>query len=321
MKYLNNNIRADLQEAKQRLYSSTFDNFGNQIKYFFDFIKSNRAIMGIVTNISAQYPFLATEFDTVCDSLTMGNNLRFEKDVHHAAFCFQFFDLFITNYETDSILSYDIFIRRNGEDTKENIIENFISPFVNVIYDKLAKPNSILYLLEMYKRRTEWFTRKRLFEAYDKADKNYENLLDEDLRLFLFDQGIEFPFSTPLSPSGRGDIVGQIETEDPLIIEIKIFDTKKGYGKERIFGGLSQIVKYTNDYNKNVGYLVIYNMDFDIDITIKTNEDNRFFPPSILINNKTYYFIIINSAIRDSASKAGKLKEVIVTEQDLKEGV
>lgn len=37
-------------------------------------------------------------------------------------------------------------------------------------------------------------------------------------------------FSTPRTPSGKADIVEAIETNDLLIIEIKIFDEPKNYG-------------------------------------------------------------------------------------------
>ena len=83
-------------------------------------------------------------------------------------------------------------------------------------------------MLEKYKRRTEWFTFSNLLEKYSTADKNYEQIFEDDLRLFLFDQGIDYPFSTPKSTSGRGDIIGSIDTNDPLIIEIKIFDRERG---------------------------------------------------------------------------------------------
>lgn len=151
---------------------------------------------------------------------------------------------------------------------------------------------------------------------YSIAVKNYEQIFEDDLRLFLFDQGIDYPFSTPKSTSGRGDIIGSIDTNDPLIIEIKIFDRKKNYGKQRIIEGFSQILKYTNDYNKDIGYLVIFNAD-NAEIDFVLNENTKIFPPMVLFNNRTYFLIVINLYTGVSASKIGTTESIVITENEL----
>jgi hypothetical protein len=140
-------------------------------------------------------------------------------------------------------------------------VHDFILPITNYLHDKLNKSSSTMYLLEKYKKRTEWFNKNILFEKYKSAEKEYEQIFEDDLRLFLFDQGIDYPFSTPKSTSGRADLIGAIDTSDPLIIEIKIFDRGKKYEINRIVKGLTQIKDYTNDYNKDFGYLVIFNLE------------------------------------------------------------
>src|SRR5690606_12556230 len=174
----------------------------------------------------------------------------------------------------------------------------------------------VIYLLEKYKRRTEWFTYNELLNKYKIASKNYEQIFEDDLRLFLFDQGIDYPFSTPKSTSGRGDIIGSIETNDPLIVEIKILDKEKKYGKQRIYDGFSQIIKYANDYNKDVGYLVIFNVD-NIEIDFVLNEKNNIFPPMVSFNNKTYFIIVVNLYNGISASKIGTTEVLTINENDL----
>ena len=108
--------------------------------------------------------------------------------------------------------------------------------------------------------------------------------------MFLFDQGIDYPFSSPKSTSGRADIIGSIDTSDPIVLEIKIFDRTKGYGKNRIKDGFTQVVKYANDYNKEIGYLVIFNADSG-EINFKFPDKNNLFPPMITFNHKTFFFI------------------------------
>lgn len=188
------------------------------------------------------------------------------------------------------------------------------------LHDRLDKSNAILYLLEKYKKRTEWFTRKQLHSTYQNATKSYEQILEDDLRLFLFDQGIDYPFSTPASASGRADIIGEIETDDPLIVEIKIVDKQKGYGKTRIKEGFAQVVKYANDYGKQVGYLVLFNLD-DCEINFTDVDNGRVFPPAISFNGKTFYFVVVNCFVGESASKAGALKQLSVTLAELMTGI
>ena len=195
-------------------------------------------------------------------------------------------------------------------------MENYFVPIFNYLNDKLDNSNSVIYLLEKYKSRVEWFTRDELFNYYSNAEKSFEEILEKDLRLFLFDQGIDYPFSTPKSASGRADIVGEIDTDDPIVIEIKIFDKEKRYDKNRIKEGFNQIVKYTNDYNKNVGYLVIFNMN-QVEINFKFGSDTKMFPPAIHFNNQIFYFIVINCNNTLSASKLGSIEQVDVTEAEI----
>jgi hypothetical protein len=191
-----------------------------------------------------------------------------------------------------------------------------INPIVMFLHDSLDKSNSTIYLLEKYKKRSEWFKKEELRNIYQDATKSYEDLFENDLRLFLFDQGVEYPFSTPKSTSGRADIISNLDTSEPLVVEIKIFDRTKKYGKDRIADGFSQIVQYTNDYNKNEGYLVIYNLD-TAELNFKFIDNNQFFPPMYIFNGKRYYFIVINLGQTKSASKLGKSETIEITEKDL----
>ena len=61
--------------------------------------------------------------------------------------------------------------------------------------------------------------------------KDERRILRSAARADPADQGIDYTFSTPKSASGRGDIIGAIETDNPLIVEIKIVDKNKKYGR------------------------------------------------------------------------------------------
>ena len=85
-------------------------------------------------------------------------------------------------------------LRGNGfEERKVDYVETFINPVVEFLHDRIDKSSSILYLLEKYKK-SRMVSKKELFGNYKSTTKGYEQILEDDLRLFLFDQGIDYPF-------------------------------------------------------------------------------------------------------------------------------
>lgn len=313
--YYNHNLRTDLQEWKNRLYRASYQQLPNQLKYFFDNVKKNPILNGLLKEACLKYDYTKEALNEIGEQLEYGKRLAFESEVQQVAFNYQWLLSLIEecDYELQNLTTFQ---KRDFNDTRESIIEDYLGPIINHFHDSLDKSSSTIYLLEKYKKRTEWFTKKQLYDDYIQTDKNYELILEDNLRLFLFDQGIDYPFSTPKSTSGRADIIGAIDTTDPLIIEIKILDKSKNYGLNRIKKGLTQIINYTNDYNKDFGYLVIFNMD-DLEVNFKLNEDNNLFPPRLVFNNKSYFFVVVNLKPRQSASKQRTTEILEITENDL----
>lgn len=53
--YYNHNLRTDLQEWKNRLVRADYNQFGNQFKFFIDFIEGNKITSGILQEITSLY--------------------------------------------------------------------------------------------------------------------------------------------------------------------------------------------------------------------------------------------------------------------------
>jgi hypothetical protein len=315
--YQNHNLRTQLQEWKNRLSKAKFEQFGNNLMYFFNNVRSDKLLSGLMTEAIRKYPFSYEEYKEKEDEVDRGNFTQiFENEMHHAAFMYQ-----LALYMQQDMGNYNLhmqymFQQGKFEDTKESVIQELISPILYYLHDALDRSSSTLYLLEKYKRRTEWFTYATLIAAYQGEDKNYEEIFDHDLRMFLFDQGIDYPFSTPRSASGRADIVGAIDTDDPIIIEVKVFDRQKNYSKNRVKDGFTQAIKYTHDYNKDIGYIVIFNMD-KAELNFQFLGWKNTFPPAITFNHKTYFFVVINLWKEMSASKVGTTEAIDITEEEL----
>lgn len=167
----------------------------------------------------------------------------------------------------------------------------FVVPLCNYLIDRLEVSSIMLYLLLRYKRWAEWFEAVRLRETYEEGG---EAGLDIDLRRFLFESGIDYPYSQPHSPGGRADVVARLETDDPLVLEIKVWDSKKGYKENRVRDGLRQVMDYAAKYGKDKGYVAVFNVDPESLVFVGETSGDEW--PARIEKGRIYYFIGINIA-------------------------
>ena len=197
------------------------------------------------------------------------------------------------------------------------ITDLFVIPIYHFLIDQLQSSSTMLYLLLRYKRWAEWFEAIHLREQYLAGGKDGEGILDESLRRFLFESGIDYPFSQPASPQGKVDIVADLETDDPLVLEIKIWDSSKNYKENRLRDGLRQVIEYATKYGKDRGHLVVFNLD-EMPLSFSSQLNKGEWPPCIEYGGRTYYFIDIHIAEKSKPiSQLDKGKPVRVHEIDL----
>lgn len=313
--YYTHNLRANLEKWQERVCTSSYQSFENSFNFFFSKLDSVPLFKSILLESVEEYTSDESKLGEYYEAVFDGaESFYYENEREAAATCFQFLKYLkevkkhtwhavITNVATDT--SHNAMLERFNE--------NYINPITQYIYDQIDDASFTLYLLEKYKLRVEWFKRGELLKRY--KDNTAESLLEDDLRLFLFDQGVDYPFSTPKSASGRADVIDLSNPDDPLVLEVKIYDTERQYKKNRIADGFSQIVTYSNDYNKSVGYLVVFNVD-NVEIEI-VGDSPKTQPKSVLFNHKTYFIIVINLNQDETASKKGKLEVVRISENEL----
>ncbi len=105
-----------------------------------------------------------------------------------------------------------------------DLAEAVVDPLVNFLHDQIDDGGNVLYLIERFKLKSEWFRRKELYTLYTGHTSVGEASLDQELRASLFEGGVDYPFSQPSSPSGEADIVALLGSDDPLVLEVKVFD-------------------------------------------------------------------------------------------------
>ena len=193
--------------------------------------------------------------------------------------------------------------------------ERILRPLFDYLVERVGAESSILYVLERYVRRVEWFDRDDLYARAMQDTRKAEEVYDIDLRRFLFGEGINMPFSQARSASGLSDVLTGLDTDDPLVCEVKIYDADNR-GKRHLASGVNQALQYASDYGKQVAYLVIINLS-GRPLTLPSEDDPKTWPPRITVAGIRVYLIAVRALPTASASKQGKPAPVTVSYDDL----
>lgn len=332
MMYYYQSIQEKIKNFEGRIERTDVRRLKIVVKDFIDFLEKTSIIKVVLNNLQVKYPnFTNDEF-----YLTQIQDKIYEEFPKtpieaEAAFCYNLLKLLMEKPNTKDLL-HNSFVKGGGNSYDGRISDlkdSFIKPLCNYLYDILEQPHHIIYLFERYKKRIEWYTYKELKAKYDseesKKKSEYEKVLNDDLCLFLYDNGLDFVFSQLISPSGEADAVAELTKENSIIVEVKFLDnTKQGYkdgtGKKKIIGGFKQLVGYTNDFNKNEGYFIIFNMTADeVKIELDFEEKDSLFPPRIFYDNKYYSFIVIS--FREKSASNSNPSTLKITEKEFRSEV
>jgi hypothetical protein len=204
----------------------------------------------------------------------------------------------------------------NLDDNWREFTERVLQPMFDYLTEHVGAESSVLYVLERYVRRVEWFDRQDLHDRAMSNPQKAEEVYDTDLRRFLFSEGINMPFSQAKSASGLSDVLSELDTDDPLVCEVKLFDGASR-GKRHLGSGINQVIQYATDYGKNTGYLVIINLSGRPLSLPNENDDPKAWPPHIEVAGARIHLIAARALPTASASKQGKPAPVTISREDL----
>ena len=204
---------------------------------------------------------------------------------------------------------------RQFQDIARAACEQLVEPLVDYLQERLGEDSDVLRLLGRYKRRVEWFDRKGLHTEFLEDQTRGEAVYDRDLRRYLFDQGIDNPFSQPRSASGEADVIALLETEDPLVLEIKLYDGE-GRGIPNIASGVQQATRYASDYHKTTAYVVIFNLT-DRHLVLPTEDEADSWPSYVRVGGVKVNLIVVQALPLPSASTQGRVQQATVTRAQL----
>ena len=315
------NLRVRLQERRNRLHKTDYRTYDTELRYFLRFLDENTYTRSLLVTLDAN-PHVS--FEQWVSNLSRVRHVQFpETEEGRAKVCYSILKSCVNEKYSENALSWGQYF--SGASDYDSVLrvltEAVVDPFVNFLHDQIDDAGNVLFLIERFKLKVEWFRRKELYDLYNEDTSVGEASLDQELRAILFEGGIDYPFSQPSSPSGKVDIVAMLGSDDPLVLEVKVFDKKLSKGKSHLRQGFHQVLRYANDYNQSLGYLVIFNCS-ERQLVISTEEASEVeFPPRIGYGGKTFFVIPIDiHPGTASASKEKPASRQVIDYMELVEG-
>ncbi|SDF30016.1 hypothetical protein SAMN05660662_1783 [Blastococcus aurantiacus] len=309
-------LQVALRDRLRRLMTATYTAYGHEAALVCDWISNQAGLRAILTDIAgAESDVTVDDWEQACGQ---AQNLvwRTTTEAGRARLIWEWLksvaeqDVPIHNRPITMISS-----ERNLNAILREVTESVVMPLFDYLGERIGSESSVLYHLERYVRRVEWFDRDDLHERYTANTRQGEKVYDDHLRRFLFDQGLDMPFSQPKSASGLSDVIGELDTDDPLVCEVKVFDAD-GHDKRGITSGVHQVIHYAQDYGKSTAYLVVVNLSGRA-LELPTDGTGKQWPPFVDIAGVRVHLIAVRALPTVSASKMGKARPVAITREDL----
>ena len=305
MLYLRN-LRVQLQERRNRLFRSSYKTYASELQYLFQFLDSNSYTCSLLEALDASD---VVDFAQWVAEQANDRGVEFpDSEVGRAKVCYGILKSCLNDGGSRSWIRWcrEFSDSSKFDDMLRDLTEAVVTPFVNYLHDLIDEGGNVLYLIERFKLRSEWFRQSELFDLYNQDTSVGEASLDQELRASLFEGGIDYPFSQPASPSGKADIVALLGSEDPLVLEVKVFDPGRSKDKSHLRQGFHQVLRYANDYNQSLGYLVIFNCSDRQLIISSEGKSEASSVPRIMYGGKTFFVITID--INPDTASASKEK-------------
>lgn len=317
MKY-RQDLQVRLRNRYARLIQTAYQPYPHELRLICDWIRQQPALSAIIDAAVAANPGLSVDDWLASGSRRSGLTWPDGVDERgRAALVWLLMDDIASGKRDVMQVGSRISHETNMNDSVRSLTQSVVQHLFDYLGEQLGTDSEMLYLLERYKRQVEWFDRPALYAAYEADTRAGEAGYDEHLRRFLFTQGVDNPLTQARGASGETDVLANLDTDDPLVCEVKLFDAKDK-GKRDVAGGLNQAVQYAHDYGKTVAYLVVVNLA-GRDIQLPTDGEPGVWPPRVEIAGVTVHIVTVRALPMPTASKQGKARPVVFTREDLTE--
>jgi hypothetical protein len=298
-----------LQERVTALYGAPASSLPTQLRHFVTWLKSEPFLAATLAALPAvdQTPEAWLE-----EHVTWGIEVAFPaEEAETVAACWLIVLHTATQEDPGQTMTNIAYQFTHGrthtiDDRWRSFLDTFVDPIVTWIKERVLKDDLIVHTLERYAREAAWFRRDELRALYESDTGKGEDTLDGDLRHRLFQEGIDYPFSQARGPSGRPDIVVPDEEDEPLPLEVKVYDPARDRGDAWVRSGFVQAIEYAHDYRRPDAYLAIF--DASTDGLAVHGDDPGGHPPRVLCSGVTVFIVSIpiGSAQPASGRKTAK---------------
>jgi hypothetical protein len=307
-------VQVRLQERYRRLYKVNWQTYHNEAAYLIEYIGKTPALAFLVEQLERTLPDLDPEAWVQAHFGWQEAEWPTSEE-GRAKVAWHLLQRWAAEPNSAAMFGHNLDRQGDLADGARIATEQVVEPLVEYLQEQLGQASDVLYLLERYVRRLEMFEKQRLWNAFQADTAHGEAIYDADLRRFLFDEGIDYPFSQPRSASGEADLVADVDTDDPLVCEVKLFDAGS-YGRSYVGKGFRQAVQYAHDYNKTSAHLVVFNVS-DKRLEFPSDGLAGEWPARVETEGVTVYLVRVRAKPVPSASAQPKVETVKITREDL----
>ena len=295
----------------QDALDSRVDTVLSNLKIFFEFLNNDLLLKSILGELTKNLP----DPKPLMESMKTSRRIILPSSyLEKVKTCLSILRHMVETNEDPFQLMCFISASRSVDTMTREAMEAFFVPVCKYIEERTVGIDSFQYLLVRFKLKTEWFEKKKVYCLYKDNTSKGEDTLDRALRSYLFNEGINFPFSKPSSPSGEADVLSIIEKK-PIPLEIKVFDGESR-SQSHIRQGLIQAFSYAKDYGEPSAYLVIFNVS-ECDLVFKLSSAE--IPQRLVVGDKTIYIFTVNLYIHEETASKRDLKQCVIEEKYLLE--
>jgi len=189
----------------------------------------------------------------------------------------------------------------NRIDLGANFNPNLIS-ITRWLKKQLQKGGHIEMLLQRYKTYAEHYTDEEIRKSLENESQK-EKILQNHAAKFMFEQGFD-PVRELHTPVGPVDFnLGEV------FIEAKQYSGSGNF--PQIGKNLNQLRLYMNMHNRQEGYLLIFNLKDDKQLSLNDLPRTAFGFPFLSYDGKKYVFLVIELGSGNKSASTGKKPDVI----------
>ena len=311
--HLSKTLQAELIARLDLMCGSDFRFIDREVGYFCAFLKSSPLLSAITELIERSHPEIDDKW-LAAHVGTRGINWP-PTEPERAKAAWMLISAWAAGKANLVGLAKLFTFESNFNAMSREVVAGLCRPFVFYLLSQLGGESNILYLLERYRRRVEWFEQQSLYDEYQAAKSKGEKVYEHDLQRFLFDQGIDYPFSQPRSATGKADLVADLDKDDPLVCEIKLFDGDD-YGPSYLSQGVNQALAYARDYGKPAGHLVVFNLT-QAPLQLPSDDEQSLWPPRLHVAGRTIFLVVVQARPVPAPSVQGPVRPRVLERSQL----